>query len=239
MMVHVRWRRPDSNPGKHLSREESDADLTKQSGSPAIVEHAHRERQAKWNSSARGLGNSRASRNHGARRQGNVDLRYPDATFTLRLAYGTVKGYPFNGTVAPPRTTLYGLYDRSAGFGGYAPFDLPPRFVKEKDALVLSTPLNFVSTADIIGGNSGSPVVNRDGELVGLIFDGNIESLVGRFVYDGRANRAVAVHPGAITEALAKVYGAAPLVAELQGRPCSGTLSGTRPAPPASVGATL
>lgn len=167
------------------------------------------------------------------------NAQYPDATFTLRLAYGTVKGYPFNGTIAPPRTTFYGLYDRSAGFGGYAPFDLPPRFVKGKDALVLSTPLNFVSTADIIGGNSGSPVVNRDGELVGLIFDGNIESLVGRFVYDGRANRAVAVHPGAITEALAKIYGAAPLVAELQGTPFPGTRSGTLPAPLAPVGAPL
>jgi hypothetical protein len=141
---------------------------------------------------------------------------YPDATFTLRLAYGTVKGYPFNGTVAPPRTTFYGLYDRSESFGSKAPFDLPGRFLKRKNVLDLSTPLNFVSTCDIIGGNSGSPVVNREGELVGLIFDGNIESLVGRFVYDARANRAVAVHAGAIIEVLEKVYGAAPLVAELR-----------------------
>jgi hypothetical protein len=143
---------------------------------------------------------------------------YPDATFTLRLAYGTVKGYPFNGTIAPPRTTFYGLYDRAYSFDQKAPFDLPARYRERKDRFEISTPLNFVSTCDIIGGNSGSPVINRNGELVGLIFDGNIESLVGRFVYNEESNRAVAVHSAAMIEALRKLYDASALADELEGR---------------------
>lgn len=143
---------------------------------------------------------------------------YPDATFTLRLTYGTVEGYPYNGTIAPPVTTFYGLYDRAFSFGFKPPFHLPQRWLDKKDALNLATPLNFVSTCDIIGGNSGSPVVNRQGEIVGLIFDGNIESLVGRFVYDITGNRAVAVHTAGMTEALKKVYDAQFLVKELLGQ---------------------
>ena len=141
---------------------------------------------------------------------------YPDATFTPRLAYGAVKGYPMNGTQAPPFTTFYGLYDRSYGFGGKAPWNLLPRFAGRKDRIDLATPFDFVSTCDIIGGNSGSPVIDREGRLVGLIFDGNIESLVGRFVYDEETNRAVAVHSAAILLALEKLYDAPFLAAEMR-----------------------
>ncbi len=149
---------------------------------------------------------------------------YPDATFTLRLSYGAVKGYPMNGTQAPPVTTFYGLFDRAHSFGLKRPWLPPARFLERKDRLDLSTPLNFVSTCDIIGGNSGSPVINAKGELVGLIFDGNIESLVGRFVYDETANRAVAVHAGAMIEALEKLYDAQFLVDEILGREGSGAV---------------
>jgi hypothetical protein len=143
---------------------------------------------------------------------------YPDATFTLRLSYGTVDGYPYNGTIAPPFTTFYGLYDRAASFSNKPPFDLTSREAAGRDKLDLSTPFDFVSTGDIIGGNSGSPVVNRDGELVGLIFDGNIESLAGDFVYDGTRNRAVAVHSAGMIEGLRKLYGVGALADELEGK---------------------
>jgi len=143
---------------------------------------------------------------------------YPDATFTLRLSYGTVKGYPMNGTKAPSHTTFYGLYDRAYSFDMKPPFQLPQRYVESKNKFDLSTPLDFVNTCDIIGGNSGSPVINRAGELVGLIFDGNIESLVGNYIYSEESNRAVAVHTAGMTEALRKVYDAGPLADELEGR---------------------
>jgi hypothetical protein len=148
---------------------------------------------------------------------------YPDATFTLRLSYGTVAGYKMNGTIAPPKTTFYGLFDRAAGFDFKDPFEVPARLMEKRYDLDLSTPLNFVSTADIVGGNSGSPVMNRNAELVGLIFDGNIESLAGSYVYDEATNRAVSVHSAAIVMALRKVYAAAALADEIQG--------GTTPSP--------
>jgi len=141
----------------------------------------------------------------------------PDANFTLRLSYGQVKGYPMNGTIAPSMTTMYGLYDRAHSFANHKDFELPQRFKDGVNKLTLSTPMNFVSTNDIIGGNSGSPVVNAKAELVGLIFDGNIESLPGRFLYSEEKNRAVAVHPGVMIETMRKLYDASALADEIEG----------------------
>ncbi len=143
---------------------------------------------------------------------------YPDATFTLRLSYGSAVGFPMNGTIAPYKTTLYGLYDRSWSFDRKGDFGLPERFWERKEKLDLRTPVNFVSTCDIVGGNSGSPVLNRKAELVGLVFDGNIESLVGNFVYDEKSNRAVAVHAAYMLEALRKLYDAGALADEIVGK---------------------
>jgi len=142
---------------------------------------------------------------------------YPDATFTLRLAYGVVKGFPAEGTRVPPFTTFYGLFDRSLAFGGQAPWDLAPRVAEARDRLALSTPLNFAFTGDIIGGNSGSPVVNRASEVVGLVFDGNIESLAYEYYYTDDRARSVAVDSRGIIEALKTIYGADALVGELLG----------------------
>ncbi len=143
---------------------------------------------------------------------------YPDATFTLRLSYGAVKGYPMNGTLAPSKTTFYGLYDRALSFDNKFPFNLPQRVADARDKIDLSTPLNFVCTGDIIGGNSGSPVINAAGELVGLVFDGNVESFIGRFFYDDTANRTVSVHSAAMIEAMKKIYGAEALAKEILGQ---------------------
>ncbi|MDP1831761.1 MAG: S46 family peptidase [Geothrix sp.] len=149
---------------------------------------------------------------------------YPDATFTLRLSYGAVAEYPANGTLIQPFTTFGGLFDRYDGWGGNAAkahrgdWSLPQRWVEKRGALDASVPFNFVHKADIIGGNSGSPVIDRKGELVGLIFDGNIESLPGNYFYDEAVNRAVSVDARAIVHALDKVYGATGLVAELTGK---------------------
>jgi len=141
----------------------------------------------------------------------------PDATFTLRLAYGTVKGYAAHGTRVPPFTTLHGLYDRAAGFSYAEPWSLSPLFREEKDDLELTTPYNFVSDADVIGGNSGSPVIDRAGELVGLIFDGNMESLALDYFYTDETARAIAVDARGILEVVDDVYGADALLQELAG----------------------
>jgi hypothetical protein len=142
----------------------------------------------------------------------------PDATFTLRLSYGVVRGFPAEGTLIAPFTTFHGLYDRSASWGGKPPWNLPKRYVEKKSALLLETPLNFVSTADIIGGNSGSPTVNRAGEFVGIIFDGNIQSLALDYFYTEEQARAVSVDARAILEALRKLYEANALADEIAGR---------------------
>jgi hypothetical protein len=140
----------------------------------------------------------------------------PDATFTLRIADGVVKGYEYNGTIAPVFTTFYGLYNRHYSHAGKADWDLPARWLKPPADFNLATPLDFVATADIIGGNSGSPVINTSGQIVGLVFDGNIESLPGDFIYTTETNRTVAVHSLGILEALRHVYRADRIVSELE-----------------------
>jgi hypothetical protein len=149
---------------------------------------------------------------------------YPDATFTLRLAFGTVKGYEEEGKHIPFETIIGGLYERAKEHNYAYPFDLPERWEKRKNQLNLKTPFNFVSTADIIGGNSGSPVINRNAEVVGLIFDGNIQSLVLDFAYTDEQARAVSVHSQGILEGLRAVYQAERLVQEIrQARTASGS----------------
>ncbi|MGC8595095.1 MAG: S46 family peptidase [Candidatus Kryptoniota bacterium] len=140
----------------------------------------------------------------------------PDATFTLRIADGVVKGYEYNGTIAPPFTTFYGMYNRYYSFGKKYPWYLPGSWPTPPSNFKLSTPLDFVATNDIIGGNSGSPVVNKKLEIVGLIFDGNIESLPGEYIYVDTYNRSVAVHSEAILEALSKIYHADRIVNEIK-----------------------
>lgn len=141
---------------------------------------------------------------------------YPDATFTLRLAYGPVAGYVEDGKKIPPFTTFAGLYQRADENHQKPPFDLTPLWTARRGMLDLSTPFNFVSTADIIGGNSGSPVFNRAAEFVGIIFDGNLQSLVLDYVYEDQQARALSVHSVAILESLKKVYDAPEVATELE-----------------------
>ena len=143
---------------------------------------------------------------------------YPDATFTLRLAFGQAKGYSEAGQKVPWATTIGGTYAHAEMHGNKEPFELPKVWNERMGQLNLSTPYNFVSTADIIGGNSGSPVVNKRGELVGIIFDGNLQSLVLDYIYDDQESRAVSVHSAGIMEALRKIYKANRLVTELTGK---------------------
>jgi hypothetical protein len=142
----------------------------------------------------------------------------PDATFTLRLSYGTVKGFPAEGTQVAPFTTFYGLFDRSLSHGGKAPWAMPRRWKEKMASIDGSVPLNFASTSDSVGGSSGSPVVNRAGDFVGILFDGNIHSLAWDHYYSDERARAVAVDARGILEALRKVYGADELVREITAR---------------------
>ncbi len=150
----------------------------------------------------------------------------PDATFTLRLSYGTIKGYKENDKKIPPFTTFAGAYQHAEEHGDKPPYDLAPSWLKMKSKLNLSTPLNYVSTADIIGGNSGSPTVNQAGDVVGIIFDGNIQSLVLNFYYDDRQARAVSVDSRGIIEALRNIYGAEALADELTGTKAAAKAAG-------------
>lgn len=140
---------------------------------------------------------------------------YPDATFTLRLSYGAVKGYRENGKFVTPFTTLGGLFARSNQYHHAFPYNLPARWTSKRGVINLRTPFNFVSTNDIVGGNSGSPAINKNRELVGLIFDGNIQSLVGNFEFDESVNRSISVDARGMMEVLRKVFGADAIANEL------------------------
>jgi len=150
----------------------------------------------------------------------------PDATFTLRLSYGTVKGYREDSRAIPFDTNIGGAFEHAAAHGDKTPYNLPESWLKAKPQLDLKTPLNFVSTADIIGGNSGSPTVNKKGEVVGIIFDGNIQSLEWNFAFSDVQGRAVSVDSRGIQEALRKIYGATALADELMGTKAAGAKAG-------------
>jgi Peptidase S46 len=140
---------------------------------------------------------------------------YPDATFTLRLSYGDVRSWTEKGQPIEPFTKLSRLYERTTG---QAPFSLPQRWLDARSKLDPNMPFNYVTTNDIVGGNSGSPAVDAQGRLVGLLFDGNIHSIAGSYWYDETLNRAVAVHPAIILTALREVYGAEALANEIDGK---------------------
>ena len=144
----------------------------------------------------------------------------PDANSQLRICYGVVSGYEEDTTLVPYKTTFFGLYDRAISFGERPPFNLPARLMERRGQVDMATPLNFVYTADTIGGNSGSPVINRDGEIIGVNFDSNLQKLSNRYWYieADEGSRAVGVHTAGISEALRKIYEADRIVAELASR---------------------
>jgi hypothetical protein len=171
---------------------------------------------ARWRAEVQGPIADAAERIASARFKVEGDRAYPDATFTLRLSYGTVRGWTFNGAAVPSRTTIGGKFDRATGAD---PFALTPSWAAAANRIDRSVPFNIVSDNDIIGGNSGSPLIDRQGRVVGAVFDGNIHSLGGDFAFDGRVNRTVSVTTAAVTEALRSVYGMDRIVTELGAAP--------------------
>ena len=140
---------------------------------------------------------------------------YPDATFTLRLSYGAMQGWNEKGEDVRPWTELSRAFERATG---EPPFKIPERWLAVKDQLTMTTPANFTTNNDIVGGNSGSPMVDAKGNIVGLAFDGNIHSIAGSYWFDERMNRTIGVHPAYIREAMSKVYGANALLKEIDAR---------------------
>jgi hypothetical protein len=140
---------------------------------------------------------------------------YPDATFTLRLSYGAMMGWNEQGEDVRPWTELARAFERATG---EPPFKIPARWMTVKDRLTMTTPANFTTNNDIVGGNSGSPMVDRNGDIVGLAFDGNIHSISGSYWFDERMNRSIGVHPAYMREAMGKVYGAQALLKEISAR---------------------
>ena len=168
-----------------------------------------------WEATVAGPTDAAAGRIAAARFAAYGDAVYPDATFTLRLSYGKVAGWTWRGRTVGPFTSFAGLYDHATGA---EPFQLAPRWIAARDKLKPDTVFDFVTTNDITGGNSGSPVLNAHAEILGAAFDGNIHSLGGDYGYDGSINRTVAVSTAAATEALEKVYGQQALVKELMAK---------------------
>ena len=140
----------------------------------------------------------------------------PDATFTLRISDGVVRGFPYNGTIAPPFTTFFGMYDRYNSFDKEYPWSLPIRWINPPKDFDLSTRFNFVTTNDLTGGSSGSPMINKDAEIVGVSFDGNIQSLPGNFIFRSEENRTVGLHSDGMIEAIEKIYKFIRLAEELK-----------------------
>jgi hypothetical protein len=196
---------------------EGGADAIAKSTDPMIelaraVDPLSRELRAKYEREVQAVVQKNAELIAGARFEKEGTGVYPDATFSLRLSYGEVAGWEQQGQQVPPFTYIRGLYERATGA---EPYKLADSWVEAREQLDLDTPMNFVSSNDIIGGNSGSPVINAQAEVVGLVFDGNIHSLGGAFWYDPRSNRSVSVHSAAMIEALRKVYPAKHLADEI------------------------
>ncbi|MCA1556259.1 MAG: S46 family peptidase, partial [Acidobacteria bacterium] len=179
------------------------------------IDREARNLSKRYNNEVLGVERSAYAKIARARFDTEGDKIYPDATFTLRLSYGAVKGYTEDGKLVTPYTTLGGLYERVNQFGSKFPYVLPPRWMEKKSAVNLKTPFNLVSTNDIIGGNSGSPLINQKAELIGLVFDGNRQSIVGNFYYDEAINRTISVDSRGMLEILRKIFDAKEIANEL------------------------